>query len=138
MPDEITRVDYYMGAIANKAGEGAKVLGALKEAGVNLAGFLGYPKTARLAELVLVVAENTPGLPKVLKKVGLTLGKKCKGFLITGEDRVGALAESMEKLAAAGINVVSTHGVTGGACRFGVIMAVDPKDAKKAAKALGV
>lgn len=136
MPDEVTRVDYYVGAIPNKAGEGAKVLNALKDAGISLTGFLGYHKTARLAEIVLVLPENSPSPAKAVKKVGVTLGKKCKAFLITGEDRVGALADSMGKLAAAGINVFTTHAVAGGAGRFGALIAVDPKDVKNAAKAL--
>jgi len=138
MPDEITRVDYCIGAIPNQPGEGAKVLGALKEAGISLTGFMGYRKTAKTAEVVLVVPEKAPGLAKAAKKAGLALGQKFKAFLITGEDRVGALLEAAEKLAAAGINVVSTHAVVAGAGRYGALVAVDPKDLKKAAKALGI
>ena len=138
MPDEITRVDYYMGVVPNKAGEGAKVLCALQEAGISLAGFLGYRKSARTAEVVLILAEKTPSPAKAVKKAGLALGKKFKAFLITGEDRIGALLEGAEKLAAAGINVVSTHAVVAGAGRYGALVAVDPKDLRKTAKALGI
>ena len=138
MPDEITRVDYYMGTIPNKVGEGARILNALKEAGINLTGCLGYPKTAKNAEIVVVVPEKAPTPAKVAKKAGLALGKKQKAFLVTGEDRLGALAETMSKLAGAGINVVSTHAVSGGAGRYGAMIAVAPADLKKAAKALGI
>lgn len=138
MPDEITRVDYYTGAIPNSAGEGSKVLCALQEAGISLAGFLGYRKTAKTAEVILIVAEKAPSPAKAVKKAGLVLGKKFKAFLVTGEDRVGALLEAAEKLAAAGINVVSTHAVVAGAGRYGALVAVDPKDLRKAAKALGI
>jgi hypothetical protein len=137
MPDEITRVDYYMGTIPNKAGEGAKVLAALKAAGVNLVACLGYRKSAKIAEIVLAVAEKAPNPAKAAKQAGLVLGKKCKALLITGEDRVGALAEGGEKLGAAGISVVSLHAVAAGAGRFGALLTVDPKDLKKAAKVLG-
>ncbi len=138
MPDEITRVDYYMGAIPNTPGEGVKVLNALKDAGINLVGFLAYRRSAKVAEVVLVVAANAPSPAKAVKPAGLVLGKKEKGFLLTGEDRVGALAETLGKLAAAGINMVKTNAVCGGAGRFGALVAVDPKDLRKAAKALGI
>lgn len=135
MADEITPVVYYVGTIPNKVGEGARLLNALKDAGVNLAGFFGYPK-ARAAEIILVVGEKAPALGPIAKKAGVTLGKKQKGLLVSGEDRPGALAEVMGKLAAAGINVASVHGVSGGACCYGAVITVDPAAVKKAAKVL--
>ena len=62
--------------------------------------------------------------------------KKQKAFLLSGDDRPGAVAEAMAKLAAAGINVASVHGVSGGACRYGAVITVDAAAVKKAAKVL--
>ena len=135
MADEITPVAYYIGTIPNKVGEGARILNALKDAGVNLTGFFGYPK-ARAAEIILVVDEKAPALGPIAKKAGATLGKKQKAFLLTGEDRPGAVAEVMAKLAAAGINIASVHGVCGGVGRYGAVITVDAAAVKKAAKAL--
>jgi hypothetical protein len=135
MADEITPVAYYVGTLPNKVGEGARLLNALKDAGVNLSGFFGYPK-GRAAEIILVVGEKAPALGPIAKKAGVTLGKKQKGFLASGEDRPGALAEVMGKLAAAGINVVSVHGVSGGACCYGAVITVDPAAVRKATKVL--
>ncbi len=132
---EVTPVVYYMGTIADKPGEGARVLNAFKEAGINLIAFLGYPK-ARKAEIVIAVEEKAPALGPTARKVGLALGKKQKALLVTGEDRPGALAEIMEKLAGAGINVVSAHAVTGGGGRWGALIAVPPAAMRKALKAL--
>src|ERR1035438_7199182 len=109
MADEISRVAYSVATIPHKAGEAARILTAFKDAGMNLKGFLGYRKTARNAEIIFVLDEKTPGVGAVGKKVGLTLGKKQRAFLVSGEDRPGAVAELMCKLAEAGINVTSLH-----------------------------
>ena len=59
------------------------------------------------------------------------------GFLVQGDDRVGAVAEFMTKLSEAGINVTALDAVTAGAGRYGVILWVKPRDVNKAAKTLG-
>jgi len=132
---EVTPVVYYVGMIADKPGEGARLLNAFKEAGINLAAFLGYPK-ARKAEVIVAVEEKAPSLLPVARKAGVALGKKQKALLVTGEDRPGALAEVMEKLAGANINVITAHAVCGGAGRWGVLITVAPAALKKAAKLL--
>jgi len=69
MTDEISRVEYYVAAVPHKAGEGARILTAFKEAGINLTGLLGYRKSARKAEIIVIVEEKTPGVSAAGKKL---------------------------------------------------------------------
>ncbi len=136
MAYQIKPVVYYVGTVPNKVGEGAKALAAVRAAKVNLAGFLGYPKSARISEMVFVVDEKAPNLGPVAKKAGLAIGKKQKALLVTGKDRAGVGADLMAKLAAAKINVVSLHGLTAPSGQFAALIAVAGADTRKAAKAI--
>jgi predicted amino acid-binding ACT domain protein len=61
---------------------------------------------------------------------------KKTGFIVQGDDRPGAIAELMQKLADAKINVTAIDGVSAGAGRYGAILWVKPQNVGKAAKVL--
>jgi hypothetical protein len=135
MADTIRLVDYFYIQVPDRPGEGAKVLAKLKEAGVDLRLYMGFPE-ARRAQLDLVPVDA-----KAFKAVAKANGWKVKGpkkaLLVQGEDRVGAAAEILRKLAGAKVNVTADAAISAGD-RYGMILWVKPKDVKKAARALGV
>jgi len=135
MAETISRVDYYYIMTPNKPGEAVRALNVLKDAGINLLAFTGFPKGQR-AQLDFVPADPA-AFVKVAKKAGWKLSAKKSGFLIQGDDRPGALADVMSRLADAKINVTAVDAVCAGADRYGAILWVKPRDLKRAAKALG-
>jgi hypothetical protein len=133
--EAITKTEYFSIVIPNKVGEGAHILSAFKEAGVNFVGLWVYPLNKKLAKADVIPAE--PALfKKVAKKLGIEIEGKTACFLSSGEDRIGAVAEPLAKLAAAGISVRAVAAVCAGEGRFGALIQLDPDDVKKAAKAL--
>ncbi len=135
MADTVRKVTYFKMSVPDKAGEGARVLGALRDAGVNLLAFTGFPR-GRRAQLDLI-PEDEAAFRDAAKRAKLALAGKKTGFLVQGSDRVGAIAEYVEKLAAAKISITAVDAMSAGDNRFGAIFWVQSKDVAKAAKAIG-
>jgi len=135
MSDRLRKVDYFYAMLPNTAGQGAKVMAGLAAAGVNLLAFSGFP-AGRRAQLDLV-PEDSAKLKRAAKKLGLKLSAKKTGFLVTGDDRVGALTGILAALAAAKINVTAVDAVSGGKGRYGAIFWVKPQAVARAAKRRG-
>ena len=135
MADTVTIVNYFSLTVANKAGEAAKVLSALKDAGINFTGFWGYPVKGKKAQLDVVPADAKAFL-KAAKKLGIDTGEKKSTLVWTGEDRAGALADATAKLGAAGISVYAAQVISSGDGRFGALIQLGDEDIKKAKKVL--
>lgn len=135
MTDMIRRVEYYYTTAPDKPGEGARLLGILRSAGVNLLAFTSFP-SARKAQVDFVPADPA-AFVAAAKNAKIKLSRPKTAFLIEGDDRVGALADTMRKLGAAKINVTAVDAVTAGMGRYGAILWVKPRDVKKAAEVLG-
>jgi len=131
--DTVRKVEYYVAQIPNKTGEAARVLAALR--GVNLLVFTGFPNGKR--SQIDFVPEDAMVLKAAAKQAKLKLKAKKGGFLVQGDDHPGAVGEVLQKLANAKVNVTAIDGVAAGMGRWGAILWVKPKDAVKAAKALG-
>ncbi len=135
MADTVQQVQYFYIEAPDKPGEGAKLLTMLKEAGVSLLAFSGFPK-GRRAQIDFIPADPA-AFRAAARKAKLKLVGPKTGFLVQGEDRRGAVAELMAKLADAKINVTAIDAVAAGAGRYGAILWVKLGDVTKAAKILG-
>ncbi len=135
MAEMIRKVDYFAMDVPNKPGEGAKVLGAVAAWGVNLLAFTGFP-SGRRAQIDFI-PEDATAFTAAAKQVKLKVKRKKTGFLIQGDDRPGAVADIMKRLADAKINVTAIDAVSAGAGSYGAILWVQARDVNRAAKALG-
>jgi hypothetical protein len=136
MADVIKRVTYYYTEVQNRPGAGARVMDALRASKVNLVAYTGFPSSTRRAQLDFVPA-NQRAFVAAARKANIKLVGPKTAFLIQGSDRVGAVAEVLDKLAAAGINVVAMDAVAAGRRRYGAILWVKPRDVQRAAQVLG-
>jgi hypothetical protein len=135
VPETIRKVSYYYATVPDKPGEGAKMLQALRNAGVNLLAFHAFP-SARKSQADFVPADAA-AFEAAAKAAKIKVSKPKTAFLIEGDDRVGALASVMAKLGAAKVNVTAVSASCAGMGRYGAIFWVEPRDAKKAAAAVG-
>jgi hypothetical protein len=135
MAETIRKVQYFYVMAPDRPGEGARALETLREAGVNLLAFSGFPVGKR-AQLDFV-PENPAAFRAAAKRAKWKVVGPKTGFLVDGDDRPGAVAGILGRLAAARVNVTATDAVCAGAGRFGAILWVKARDVARAAKLLG-
>ena len=134
MADTVRQVDYFYVQVPHRAGEAATALRVLKDAGVNLLAFSGFPE-GRRAQLDFIPADAAAFKRVAKASKWKVIGPK-RGFLIQGDDRLGAIAEIVGALADAKINVTAIDAVCADG-RYGALCWVAPRDVKKAAQTLG-
>ena len=135
MASTVRQVDYFYVEAPNRPGEAARLLGELKEAGISLVAFTGFPTRGRRSQIDFV-PEDPRAFRKAARAAKWKLAGPKRAFLIEGDDRAGALAGIMERLAEAKINVTAVDAACAGKGRFGAILWVKPADVRSAAKAL--
>ena len=135
MADIIRKVAYFAMDVPNKPREGARLLKALADAGVNLLAFSGFP-SGRKAQLDFI-PDDVAVFKKASKVAKIRTRPQKFGFLAQGVDRKGAVADLLKTLSAKNIKVTAIDAVSAGAGRYAAILWVNPKDVNKAAKALG-
>jgi hypothetical protein len=109
MADTIRQVEYFYMMVPHRPGECARVLGALKDAGVNLVAFSGFPE-GRRAQLDVIPANAAAFKSAAKANKWKVVGPK-RGFLIQDDDRIGAVADIVGTLGDAGINVTAIDAI---------------------------
>src|SRR5262245_11478 len=135
MSETIKVAQYFYLDAPDRPGEAARLLGVLREEGINLLALSGFPAGRR--SQVDLVPEDPARLRTVARRHKWRLTGPKEVLPISGEDRVGAMVGVAEKLAAAKINIVATQAVATGPGVFGAILWVSPRDVARATKVLG-
>jgi hypothetical protein len=124
-----------MANLEDKPGELLKVMQNLKDKKIGLKGLWGFGTDSGKAQL-FVVAKKVEKLRDLWKSSGL-LAEEGTGFLIQGSDRTGAMIESLQTLAAGGVNIHAVDAIAAKG-RFASFVWVQREDVERAAEALGV
>lgn len=135
MSYQIRKVKYCYVTVPSRSGKAVKILQALREAGVNLLAFSGFPVKDGKSQVDLV-SDNMAGIARVAKQHGWRLSKVKRGFLVQGVDQLGAVEKVLRRLAEKDINVIAADAVAAGKGRYGMILWVNPKKYSSAARAL--
>ena len=135
MDDRVRKVSYCYLTVPNRAGQGARVLSELKEEGIDLLGYTGFPVKGRKAQLDLM-AESLSPIRRLAKQHGWKMSKPKRGFLIQGSDQLGAVSRHTQKLADSGISITAADAVAAGKGRYGMMLWVKKKDFARAARVL--
>ena len=135
MADTIRIAQYFYVETPNQPGVGASMLATLRDVGVNLLAFSGFP-SGRKAQLDFV-PENAEAFRAAARAAKWKLVGPKKVFLISGADRPGTVAELLQRLAQAKINVTAVDAVCAGGGAYGAILWVDQRNVARAAKLLG-
>ena len=109
MADTIRQVDYFYVQVPQRAGEAPKALRVLKDAGVNLLAFSGFPE-GRRAQMDFIPADAAAFKSTAKANKWKVVGPK-RGFLIHGDHHVGAIADIVGKLSDAKINITAIDAI---------------------------
>jgi hypothetical protein len=131
----IRKVSYCTLSVPSRAGQAVSILKALKDAGVNLQAFTGFPVGGGKSQVDLI-SDDMSGVKRVAKKQDWRLSKIKKGFMAQGQDHIGAVHNVLQKLSKNNINVVAVDAVSSGKKQYGMLFWVKPKDYRRAATVL--
>jgi hypothetical protein len=137
MPFTIRRIDYFYATVRDEPGAAHRILSQLSGLGVNLLAFNAVPIGPTRTQLALF-PEDDDKLRAAARSAGLALDGPHPALLVQGDDELGALASVHERLAAAGVDVYASSGVTDGRGSFGYVVYVREDQFEKAASAFGL
>lgn len=137
MAYSIRRVDYYYVTVKDEPGVAYEFLSQLADLGISLLAFTAIPIGPNSSQLTLF-PESSINFQQKAKLAGLQYLGPHPAFLVSGDDKLGALVEVHDALYRARVNIYASNGVTAGKGNFGYLIFVRPEDYEHAAKALRI
>lgn len=135
MAHRIRPVHYYEATVRDTPGEAYQILQVLASSQVSLIAFSAVSSGSGQALLTLFPVEPKK-LVAVAAESGLDLAGPHHGFLIQGDDQLGALVDIHRRFYESSINITSASGISDGRGRFGYIVLVPDADYERAAQIL--
>jgi hypothetical protein len=135
MADIVRVVHSYSTSVPDEPGQAFRVLATLVSAGINLLGCSGTAEAGRAR--IDVVPDDALAFAALVQSKGLGFAPQKAGLLVQGDDRPGALAGCLSRLAEGGINVDGVQGLAAGSGRWGAIVWIAEREVGVAAQALG-
>jgi prephenate dehydratase len=117
----------------SKPGQLLTFVRRFKDANVNLLGIWAFETRPGTGQCY-VVAQDSAALRKLLQATGWKF-KETTCFHLTGDDKAGALVETLEPVAKDGINLQAVEGIGAGG-KYGAFLFADPKDTDRIGKIL--
>lgn len=135
MADGVQKVERYSIEVSDRAGEGARVLGALAAGKADLVAAWGYPLGSTGTTKIEVVPADSATFRAAARKAKIKVKRESAAFCVVGRNKVGAVAALLETLGSKGINVHAVQAIAVGG-KYGSLIEVAPSDVRKAAAAL--
>jgi len=130
----VERCICYSVSIDDQPGELLRFTLKMRDAGVNLQGLWGLGVGGGRAQLYAVAADEA-ALQAGLQAGGYQ-GTRGTCFRVEGDDKIGALCESLDRIESLGINLHAVDAISV-AGRCAAYLWADEKDVERVAKALG-
>jgi len=131
----VKRITSFVVDAENKPGTMAKFMKGMREGGVDLMGVWAFATIGEEAKIHSIPWDEKKFL-ETCKKMGIDPRPRTT-YYITGENRVGALCETLDKIAAAGINFRALDAISIGD-KFRAYIWGDRTNNEALAKTLGV
>ncbi len=120
--------------VEDRPGQLAELARGAAGEGLNFLAMTGYAREGGTAEII-AIPEDPDRAKMLAANAGISL-ETSEALLITGDDKLGAIAEIAEKIAALGVNIIATEAIAVEG-KFGCWVVVAPEDLDKVADALG-
>ncbi|MFQ5781320.1 MAG: hypothetical protein ACE5HN_11125 [Nitrospiria bacterium] len=125
---DVERATYFIIDTEDRPGQLARFSKRMAEMEINLAGIWSFGTGRGNAEIIAIPREPHT-FKKVIREAGWTF-REGSCFHMTGEDRAGALADTLDRVAQEGINLYAVDGM-GFEARYSAYVWCDEQDVEK-------